>query len=60
VSQAALGQSDRVIAYAMGLSEPTVRTHLRRALAKLGLGSTIELRAVADLLFDGLRPPASG
>ena len=49
---AALGYSDRLISYGMGLSQSTVRTHLRRAMKKMRVkdrGQLIELASVLVL-----------
>lgn len=40
---AAMGRSDKVIAYTLGISESTARTHLIRALRRLGIGGRREL-----------------
>ena len=57
---AALGHSNKLISYCLGLSPSTVATHLARALRKLGLGSRVEvvreLRPVARSLL-AVQPP---
>jgi DNA-binding CsgD family transcriptional regulator len=40
---AALGHSNKLIAYELGLAVPTVATYLKRAMNKLGAGTRIEL-----------------
>jgi DNA-binding CsgD family transcriptional regulator len=40
---AARGRPHKLIAYELGLGEPTVRTYERRAMEKLGLASRAEL-----------------
>jgi DNA-binding CsgD family transcriptional regulator len=42
---AAVGRPNKLIAYALGISAAAVSAHLRRALRKLGLASTAELRS---------------
>jgi DNA-binding CsgD family transcriptional regulator len=42
---AATGQTNKLIAYALGIHEAAVSAFLRQALRKLGLGSVAELRA---------------
>jgi DNA-binding CsgD family transcriptional regulator len=49
---AALGQSDKLIAYALGLSRSTVATHLSRALRKLGFDSRVALARVFAALHE--------
>lgn len=50
VELAAQAYGDDFIAYTLGLSVPTVQTHLHRALAKTGLGTRASLvRAAATL-----------
>lgn len=46
----ATGHSLALSAYAMGLRESTIRTHLARALGKLGLRTRAELLSVAAQL----------
>lgn len=43
---AALGHSQKEIAYDMGLAPSTVQGHLKRALTKLGLRSSVELTRI--------------
>jgi DNA-binding CsgD family transcriptional regulator len=43
---ASLGQSDKLIAYTLGVSRSTVATHLQRALGKLGVATRVELARV--------------
>lgn len=43
VALAARGRPHKLIAYELGLAEPTVRTYERRAMEKLGLASRAEL-----------------
>jgi DNA-binding CsgD family transcriptional regulator len=43
VSYLALGQSTKETAYALGISDATVRVLLRRAASKLGTASRVEL-----------------
>lgn len=45
---AAQGLSSRVVADRMGLSQPTVRSHLRRVFRKLGVRSQVELARVIE------------
>jgi DNA-binding NarL/FixJ family response regulator len=52
VAFAALGHTNKLIAYELGLAVPTVAGHLRRAMDKLGLDSRSELIRVA-----GFAPP---
>jgi DNA-binding CsgD family transcriptional regulator len=37
LARAAIGQTNKVIAYELGLSDSTVRVHMARACAKLGV-----------------------
>ncbi|HET6613382.1 MAG TPA: helix-turn-helix transcriptional regulator [Kofleriaceae bacterium] len=46
VGMAALGLSDEMVAYSLGLAETTVRTHLRRGMKKLGMSQRTELIAL--------------
>jgi len=39
----ALGHSNKLIAYELGVSEESVATHVRRAAAKLGVGGRVQL-----------------
>jgi DNA-binding CsgD family transcriptional regulator len=55
VALAARGHSLKLIAYELGLAEPTVSTRLTRGLQKLGLGSRAELARC--LRFDARKPP---
>jgi DNA-binding CsgD family transcriptional regulator len=50
---AALGRDDSAIAYELGISVPTVRTHLERGLRKLGLRSRRQLIGLAGSLLVG-------
>jgi DNA-binding CsgD family transcriptional regulator len=50
-SLAAVGQSDKLIAYTLGLAESTIRTHLRRGLRKLALADRRALARVAEALL---------
>ena len=66
VEYAAHGHANKLIAYELGLSEPTVGTHLHRALKKLGLSNRTELirarQAVvraACLSWQGASEPSS-
>ncbi|HEX4737121.1 MAG TPA: response regulator [Allosphingosinicella sp.] len=52
----ALGQSNKLIAYTLGLSRRTVESYRAQLLAKLGVGSTAE--AVRIALLAGLAPEA--
>ncbi|MBL4633326.1 MAG: response regulator transcription factor [Kofleriaceae bacterium] len=45
---AALGRSDSIIGYTLGLSKSTVQTHLQRAITKMNVGSRIELIELAN------------
>jgi signal transduction histidine kinase len=45
---AAQGLSSRVVADRMGLSQPTVRSHLRRVFRKLGVRSQVELARIIE------------
>jgi signal transduction histidine kinase len=45
---AAQGLSSRVVADRLGLSQPTVRSHLRRVFRKLGVRSQVELARVIE------------
>jgi signal transduction histidine kinase len=45
---AAQGLSSRVVAARMGLSQPMVRSHLRRVFGKLGVRSQVELARVIE------------
>jgi DNA-binding NarL/FixJ family response regulator len=38
-----MGQSNKVIAYSLGLGSSTVATHLARAMRKLGVRNRVEL-----------------
>jgi DNA-binding CsgD family transcriptional regulator len=53
-SYAAMGQSNKLIAYALGLSVPTVAGYLRGARRKLG--GDVALEALAGLAPDGSTP----
>jgi len=53
---AAFGQTEKLIAYSLGLEPSTVQTHLQRALSKLGVGSRLELNKIAETLFERLTP----
>jgi len=55
VSLAALGQSNKLIAYELGVSLSTVSAYLARAAAKLGVSTRVGL--VQAL---GRTPPVSG
>lgn len=48
VAQAVLGVANKIIADALGLTEPTVKTHLRHAMAKLRVRSRAELVALGN------------
>jgi len=52
-ASAALGRDDSAIAYELGISGPTVRTHLERSLRKLGLRSRRQLIGLAGSLCVG-------
>lgn len=39
----ALGHTNKLVAYELGLSEASVATHLRRAVGKLGVGGRVQL-----------------
>ncbi|HJL14697.1 MAG TPA: helix-turn-helix transcriptional regulator [Sandaracinaceae bacterium LLY-WYZ-13_1] len=52
---AAMGHSNKRIAYALGLAPSTVSSHLRKAMARLGATDRAQLAA----LFVGLQPPSS-
>ena len=47
VGFAALGHSNKLIAYELGLAETTVATNLARAMRKLGVRNRVELAALA-------------
>lgn len=47
VGFAALGHSNKLIAYELGLAETTVSTNLARAMRKLGVRNRVELAALA-------------
>ncbi|MFW5877010.1 MAG: helix-turn-helix transcriptional regulator [Myxococcota bacterium] len=49
---ASLGQSDKLIAYTLGLARPTVAGHLSRAMVKLGVSSRVELARIFSPLED--------
>lgn len=51
----AQGNSDDFVAYALGLSIPTIRTHLTRALAKTGMTSRTALVQAAATLGSPVR-----
>lgn len=54
VGLAAQGHANKLIGYELGLSEGTVKAHLRRGLARLAVGSRAELAALwADLRTAG-------
>lgn len=46
VAMAAMGLSDEMVAYSLGLAEATTRTHLRRGMKKLGVQHRAELMAL--------------
>ncbi|WP_431679025.1 LuxR C-terminal-related transcriptional regulator [Kitasatospora sp. KL5] len=50
VARLAAGEDNRAIAAALGISPATARTHLTRAMRKLGVGSRAEAARLADLL----------
>ncbi|MEV6208341.1 LuxR C-terminal-related transcriptional regulator [Kitasatospora sp. NPDC051914] len=50
VARLAAGEDDRAIAAALGISPATARTHLTRAMRKLGVGSRAEAARLAALL----------
>jgi DNA-binding NarL/FixJ family response regulator len=54
----ALGRSNKEIARALGLSEPTVRTHVSHILRKLNLSNRTEVARYAPCA--GLAHPAAG
>lgn len=54
VALAAMGHSNKVIAYQLELTESTVGSHLKRALEKLGLRSRIELVQIVSHLVGEL------
>lgn len=49
----ALGQANKLVAYALGITESAVATHLSAAMAKLGLRSRVELVAWLGRLAAG-------
>lgn len=51
VGMAALGLSDDMVAYSLGLAEATIRTHLRRGMKKLGVRQRKELIALHAALI---------
>lgn len=51
VGMAALGLSDEMVAYSLGLAEATVCTHLRRAMKKLGMQRRADLVALYAALI---------
>ena len=46
----ALGKTNHEIAYELGIARETVKSHIRRTLAKLGLHSKLELRLLLQAL----------
>lgn len=50
LARAAIGETNKVIAYELGLSDSTVRVHVARACAKLGVETRTE--AVAAFVRD--------
>ena len=49
---AAMGHSNKIIAYQLDLTQSTVSSHLRNAMSKLGLASRIELVQAVNHLVD--------
>ncbi len=45
---AATGATGKLIAIELGISEPTVSTHLKRALGKLGIASRVDLSRIVS------------
>ncbi|HET6613383.1 MAG TPA: helix-turn-helix transcriptional regulator, partial [Kofleriaceae bacterium] len=43
VGLVALGLSDDMVAYSLGLAEATIRTHLRRGMKKLGMSERSQI-----------------
>ncbi len=57
----AAGKTNHEIAYELGISCETVKSHIRSTLAKLGLHSKAELRLLVQTLDPGLvRTPDPG
>jgi DNA-binding NarL/FixJ family response regulator len=50
----AAGKTNHEIAYELGISGETVKSHVRSTLAKLGLHSKAELRLLVQMLDPGL------
>lgn len=59
VGALAAGHSNKAIAYELGMSASSVATHLRRAQAKLGAASRVELIAAYQELLRRAASPAS-
>ncbi len=55
VALAALGKSNKLIAYELGLSPSTVGSHLSAAMRKLGVASRVELMRALLAAIGGAR-----
>ena len=56
VELAALGKSNKLIAYELGLADSTVSSHLHAAMRKLGISSRSELILLANHLRSSAKP----
>jgi DNA-binding CsgD family transcriptional regulator len=58
---AAMGQSNKLIAYSLGLAVSTVAAHLERARRKLGGGASLKaLQALVPIAAEGGACPEEG
>ncbi len=60
VDLVAIGYSDQIAAYALGLSTSSIRTHIDRSLSKLGLTSRLDLFKLRNRLLHESRTPHLG